>query len=559
MKRKIFANMMVIAILAILVTGMSVTWVFYNDKQENMRTEVAVEAEYIRAAVNQIGVSYLEQVLSPMEPNSDNRITLIDADGTVLLDNFHDADVMENHLERPEVQMALEHGSGSETRISETLDEQTYYYALKLDNGMILRLANTSNSVWVSILSTVPLLIGIAIVIFLVMAVLSTRLVSAIVAPVNELDLEHPLENVTYDELEPLLTRISKQNKTIQLQMEELKVKQREFTALTENMSEGFLVVDAQANVLSYNTSALELLGITRPVGDRQNILTFNRNAKLQAVIESALAGNSSEEEFKMEGRYCQVIANPVTSHKQIKGVVVVIWDITEHHEREQMRREFSANVSHELKTPLTSISGYAEIMKNGMVLPQDIPRFAENIYNETARLISMVGDIIKLSQLDEEEVGMQREEIDLYPLAEDIVNRLRPIADKRNITIQLEGQSQVVNGVRQILHEMIYNLCSNAVTYNKDNGHVWVRVENIYGSTTVTVEDTGIGIPTEDQNRVFERFYRVDKSHSKQLGGTGLGLSIVKHAARFHGATIDLKSQLDVGTRIQVVWPKEV
>ncbi|MGI6093965.1 MAG: ATP-binding protein [Lachnospiraceae bacterium] len=558
MKRKIFANMIVIAILAVLVTGLFVVWIFYHDMQENMQREAAVEAQYMKAAVDKIGVSYLEQVLSPQPPNSSSRITLIDVDGTVLLDNCYDPSEMGNHLERPEVQMALDDGVGTQVRISQTLDEQTYYYAVKLENGMVLRLANTSSSVLASMVSTLPLLLAIAAGILLLLIFLSNRLVNVIVAPVNELDLEHPLDNVTYDELQPLLKRISKQNKTIQLQIEELKVKQREFTALTENMSEGFLVVDAQSNVLSYNTSALDLLGIHELVGDRQNILTFNRNARLQAVIESALEGNSREEEVHLEGRYCQVIANPVTSRKQIQGVVVVIWDITEHHEREQMRREFSANVSHELKTPLTSISGYAEIIKNGLVRSEDIPRFAENIYNETARLITMVGDIIRLSQLDEKEVNLQQEKVDLYQLCEDTLNRLQPMAEKRNIAMKLEGQPQVINGVRQILNEMIYNLCINAVTYNRDDGEVKVSVNTIHGCTVLAVEDTGIGIPAEDQDRVFERFYRVDKSHSKQAGGTGLGLSIVKHGAIFHGASIELKSRVNEGTCIQVIWPKE-
>lgn len=555
MRRRIFSSMCIISVLAILITSLLVTLVFYGDFREKMKNEVTMEASYLQAAVNQMGAEYLDELLEAPRNNSLNRITMIDTNGTVLFDNYYNPAAMENHLQRPEVQMALETGTGSQFRTSDTLQQQTYYYAVRLDNGKVLRLANTSNSVLASILRMVPLIVCICIGILILVLFLATKQTKKIVEPINEIDLEHPTDAAKYDELAPLLNRIEKQNHTIRLQMEELKVKQREFTALTENMSEGFLVVDKNSNVLSYNSSALELLGINGSIKERQNILTFNRSVGLQSVIESALAGNSSEQELQMEGRFCQVIANPVTSRGEIKGVVVVILDITEKQQREQMRREFSANVSHELKTPLTSISGYAEIIKNGLVKPEDIPRFAEHIYNETGRLISMVGDIIKLSQLDENMIELKQEEVDLFQLSKEVTERLQTNAKQNGISAMVVGEHCRVHGIRQILDEMIYNLCANAIIYNKEGGSVEVSVKKEEGCIILAVADTGIGIPEADQSRVFERFYRVDKSHSKQVGGTGLGLSIVKHGAIFHKAAIDMQSEVGKGTTVRIIW----
>ena len=381
MRKKIFGNMCVISILAILVTSIFVVGVFYGDFVEKMKSEVETEAGYIKTAVEQMGEEYLDEILSQPEVNRRNRITLVNSDGTVIFDSYYNPQSLENHRKRPEIQAALTEGTGRCSRVSDTLQQETYYYALKLDNGMVLRVANTSSSVYASLLRVIPLVLLICVIVSAITMLIATRQTKKIVQPINELNLKKPEENDTYDELAPLLGRLEKQNKTIKLQIEELKVKQREFTALTENMSEGFLVIDQDGNVLSYNSSALELLGMKQAIGEKQNILTFNRSVGLQNVVDEALKGNPSEQEIQVEGKYCQIMANPVTSKKQIKGAVIVIMDVTEKQQREQMRREFSANVSHELKTPLTSISGYAEIMKNGLVKQEDIPRFAENIY----------------------------------------------------------------------------------------------------------------------------------------------------------------------------------
>lgn len=555
MRKKIFGNMCMISILAILVTSLFVVGLFYGDFVDKMKREVETEAGYIKTAVELMGDEYLDEILQQPEVNRRNRITLVDSDGTVIFDSYYNPQSLENHRERPEIKDALEKGTGRCSRVSDTLQQETYYYALKLADGKVIRVANTSSSVYASLLRIIPLVLLICILVSALTMLIATRQTKKIVQPINELDLKNPEDNNTYDELAPLLGRLEKQNKTIKLQIEELKVKQREFTALTENMSEGFLVIDQDGNVLSYNSSALELLGIRQAIGEKQNILTFNRSIGLQNVVDEALKGNPCEQEMQVEGRYCQIMANPVTSKKQIKGAVIVIMDVTEKQQREQMRREFSANVSHELKTPLTSISGYAEIMKNGLVKPEDIPRFAENIYKETARLISMVGDIIKLSQLDENQVAIQKEKVDLYSVAKEVVERLQSSAASHKVSISLEGEAKVVNGVRQILDEMIYNLCVNGIIYNREGGYVQVRVEDREGHAVLAVKDNGIGIPQADQQRVFERFYRVDKSHSKQVGGTGLGLSIVKHGALFHGAGVEMDSVPGSGTEIRIVW----
>lgn len=555
MRKKIFGNMCMISILAILVTSLFVVGLFYGDFVDKMKREVETEAGYIKTAVELMGDEYLDEILQQPEVNRRNRITLVDSDGTVIFDSYYNPQSLENHRERPEIKDALEKGTGRCSRVSDTLQQETYYYALKLADGKVIRVANTSSSVYAGLLRIIPLVLLICILVSALTMLIATRQTKKIVQPINELDLKNPEDNNTYDELAPLLGRLEKQNKTIKLQIEELKVKQREFTALTENMSEGFLVIDQDGNVLSYNSSALELLGIRQAIGEKQNILTFNRSIGLQNVVDEALKGNPCEQEMQVEGRYCQIMANPVTSKKQIKGAVIVIMDVTEKQQREQMRREFSANVSHELKTPLTSISGYAEIMKNGLVKPEDIPRFAENIYKETARLISMVGDIIKLSQLDENQVALQKEKVDLYSVAKEVVERLQSSAASHKVSISLEGEAKVVNGVRQILDEMIYNLCVNGIIYNREGGYVQVRVEDREGHAVLAVKDNGIGIPQADQQRVFERFYRVDKSHSKQVGGTGLGLSIVKHGALFHGAGVEMDSVPGSGTEIRIVW----
>ena len=552
MRKKIFKNMCLLALVTILLSSLLVTVVYYVSSDSRMKTEVREEARFLRGAVELSGEEYLETVES-----TPNRITLIDADGTVLFDNQADSSTMENHANRQEIQQASVSGAGEVTRMSDTLSEQTFYYAVKLQNGQILRIAAQTDTVFAAVLDVLPWIIGVAVLVAVITVIFSNFLTKKIVAPINQLDLDHPADNEIYDELSPLLGKINRQNEVIAQQMRSLKEKQEEFTSITENMSEGFLVLDSNTDILSYNTSALRLLGAdAAPAESHESALALNRSAGFRSAVDAALSGIRSEQLVRQGGRCCQVMANPVLRDGEVEGAVVVILDITEREERENLRREFTANVSHELKTPLTSISGFAEIIQNGIVKPEDIPRFAGNIYVESQRLISLVDDILNLSRLDEADVQLEREEFDLSELARDVANRLKPAAKKNGVVITTFGDKSMINGVKSIVDEMVYNLVDNAVKYNKHNGRVTVAVEKLPEGTSLMVSDTGIGIPQADMDRVFERFYRVDKSHSKEIGGTGLGLSIVKHGAAFHNAKVSLQSTEGEGTTVRLLFP---
>ncbi|MGI6254164.1 MAG: ATP-binding protein [Acutalibacter sp.] len=553
MRKKIFTNMCLLAVVTILLSSLLVTIVYYGNSNTRMRAEVREEARFLQGAVELSGEQYLETV-----KNTPNRITLIDQDGTVLFDNQADPSEMENHANREEFLEATTGGAGEAVRVSTTLSEQTFYYSVKLKNGQVLRIASTTDSVFAAVFSMLPWVIGIAVLVAVVTVVFSNFLTKKIVAPINQLDLDrNPEDNVIYDELSPLLGKIHRQNEVISQQMRSLKEKQEEFTSITENMSEGFLVLDKNTDILSYNTSALKLLGSdATPAESHESALTLNRAAGFRAAVDGALSGTRSEQLIRQGGRCCQVMANPVFRDGEVEGAVVVILDITEREERENLRREFTANVSHELKTPLTSISGFAEIIQNGIVKPEDIPRFAGNIYMESQRLISLVDDILNLSRLDENGVQLEWEEFDLSALSRDVASRLKPVAKNNGVIITTIGEKAMINGVKSIVDEMVFNLVDNAVKYNKHNGRVTVNVENLPEGVTLTVTDTGIGIPQADVDRVFERFYRVDKSHSKEIGGTGLGLSIVKHGAAFHNAKVTLQSTEGQGTTVRLVFP---
>ena len=552
MRKKIFKNMCLLALVTILLSSLLVTVVYYVSSDSRMKTEVREEARFLRGAVELSGEEYLETVES-----TPNRITLIDADGTVLFDNQADSSTMENHANRQEIQQASVSGAGEVTRMSDTLSEQTFYYAVKLQNGQILRIAAQTDTVFAAVLDVLPWIIGVAVLVAVITVIFSNFLTKKIVAPINQLDLDHPADDEIYDELSPLLGKINRQNEVIAQQMRSLKEKQEEFTSITENMSEGFLVLDSNTDILSYNTSALRLLGAdAAPAESHESALALNRSAGFRSAVDAALSGTRSEQLVRQGGRCCQVMANPVLRDGEVEGAVVVILDITEREERENLRREFTANVSHELKTPLTSISGFAEIIQNGIVKPEDIPRFAGNIYVESQRLISLVDDILNLSRLDEADVQLEREEFDLSELARDVANRLKPAAKKNGVVITTFGDKSMINGVKSIVDEMVYNLVDNAVKYNKHNGRVTVAVEKLPEGTSLMVSDTGIGIPQADMDRVFERFYRVDKSHSKEIGGTGLGLSIVKHGAAFHNAKVSLQSTEGEGTTVRLLFP---
>lgn len=561
MKRKIYWNMCLVALFSMVVGTLITTWLLCQDLQEQMRRDVAAEVRYLEAAVELSGQEYLDQLSSQGDGGSINRITWISPDGQVLYDSFADRESLENHRNRPEIVDALKTGRGESVRLSDTLAEQTYYYASRLEDGTAIRVASTTSSGLAAMFHTIPLMIGMAVVIFGVTMMLADIQTKRIVEPINELDPDALQAEHVYDELSPLVRRLEKQKETIKEQMVTLREKQEEFAAITENMQEGFIVVDSKADVISYNSSAVRILGVDLSLDDEAggngavNVIRLNRSSSFRQVVDEALAGQRSQQNLDINGRHYQIIANPVVEAWDKRGAVVVILDVTEQQNREELRREFTANVSHELKTPLTSISGYAEIMKSGLVQPEDMGRFSEKIYVEAQRLITLVGDIIRLSQLDEGKAETQKSAIDLYRAASIVVDRIKDVAQKAKVSIDIEGQPTVVQGAEQILEEMIFNLCDNAIKYNKPNGQVHVKVSVENGHPVLKVADTGIGIPAEDKERIFERFYRVDKSHSKQIGGTGLGLSIVKHGAIYHQAQVEMESKLGTGTTIKIIF----
>ena len=558
MKRRIYWSMCLTAFFTMLLTSIVFSAAFFSDTPARQKRETMRETIYIASAMENVHtpLEWLKNIGSRADIN---RITWIAADGVVLYDNQANVAIMENHRDRPEVVAALLGGAGEAVRESHTLAEEIYYYAVRLEDGSVLRLSSAIESTWFTLLTLVPWLAVALIVVFGLTMSLSELQTNKIIGPLNSLNLDHPEEEQLYDELSPLVDRLKKQNRTIEKQIELIKENQREFTAITEHMQEGLLVVDSRAEVVSYNRSAVRILGIDRQSLDQRelNILHFNRSIPFQQTIELALAGTASEKVIELNDRYYQLLANPVPEYRDRKGAVVLILDVTEKHRREEFRREFSANVSHELKTPLTSISGYAEIMKSGLAETEDMPRFAERIYDEAGRLMVLVEDIIKLSRLDEqgEHEEIEKEPVDLFVIAGDVVERLKSRAAKRQVTLSLQGESAVIEGSWQILNEVVYNICDNAIKYNKPEGNVYVSVMNENGRPVLTVRDTGIGIAGPEQERIFERFYRVDKSHSRQIGGTGLGLAIVKNGVKYHNGQIELESEPGRGTVIRVYF----
>lgn len=547
---KIFRSSFMTSMLVLITSCCMIFAVLFEYFETQIFTELENEAEYISYSVKREGVSYIDNF-----NGDEKRITLVDKDGTVLADTSANPHELENHKERSEIQDANTSGEGKSSRYSNTLMQKTLYYAKKLDDGTILRVSTTQNSVIMILLGLIYPMIIIIILALILSLVLSNRVSKKIIKPINEIDLENPSENITYEELTPLLKKISSQNKTISKQFKEAKQRQEEFKLITENMSEGLLVIDKNASVLSYNESALRLLEITDVTAG--SVLAFNRSKGFRECVEKALAGQRCENEISIEENTYSVIANPVYVNEKIIGAVIVILDITESVKREQLRREFTSNVSHELKTPLTSISGFAEMMMQGGTPENTVVDFSTTIYKAAGRLITLVSDIIKISELDEGAVVAERKKIDLYELSKEIITRLTPVAEKRNITLNLIGNHAYVLGAEKILDEMIYNLCDNGIKYNKENGVVDVIINTTSDKVNVTVRDTGIGIPISEQGRVFERFYRVDKSRSNQVGGTGLGLAIVKHAATYHDAEISLESTEGKGTSITILFDK--
>ena len=548
MKRKIFSGIFLVSVLTFLACLVLILGVLYNYFDMQLIEGLHTEGTTIAAGIEAGGETYLQNLTV-----YDNRLTWIAADGEVLFDNQADPSSMENHLDREEIAEALQSGQGESSRYSETLSQKTVYYALRLSDNSVIRLSDTRSTVWNLLFGMFqPILLVLTIAIIL-SAILASRISKSIVRPINAIDLEAPDVEGNYDEISPLLLKIHHQNEQIRRQMEELRRQREEFQLITENMSEGFLVVDAKTELLSYNSAALRLLG-SGPVEGTPSVLTLNRGESFRHAVETALAGEHCEQTMSLGSAVYHVIANPVTHQKKPAGAVIVILDCTERELRDQMRREFTSNVSHELKTPLTSIYGVSEMIANGIVKPEDIRSFAQNIHEESGRLITLIEDIMKLSQLDENSIPADPVAVDLYQLAASVIERLKRQAEERNIAVDLDGGTAIVQGIPNVLEEMIYNLCDNAIKYNRDGGRVRISVnKDKDGHPVVRVQDTGIGIPKEHQARVFERFYRADKSHSKKIGGTGLGLSIVKHAAAYHGATVRLESEEGKGTIVTV------
>ena len=546
MSSKIFKSTFWASIITLFISFLLIFGMLFEYFEAQVFTELESEAGYISYAVNNYGRAYIDNF-----KGANTRITLIAPDGTVLADTSADTGNLENHADREEVQSALKDGSGKSTRYSDTLMQKTLYYAQKLDNGSVLRVSATQNSVIVILLGLVQPLILIIAIVLAISFYLSRKAAKSIVKPLNELNLESPESNETYDELTPMLKKLSAQHKTIERQLSEAEQSRREFKLICENMNEGLLVIDKSAKVLSYNSAALRLLEITDI--NNSSVLNFNRTKGFRDVIEKALGGNRAQSDISLDENTYNLIASPVYRNNEIIGAVIVIIDITESAKREQLRREFTSNVSHELKTPLTSISGFAEIMKSGGTPKETVIDFSTSIYDEAQRLITLVSDIMKISELDEGAVPMDNEKIDLYSLSKSIVSCLKPVADKHNISLNVIGDTAYVQGIEKILDEMIYNLCDNAIKYNKENGVVDIIINTASDKVNLTVRDTGIGIPKGEQSRVFERFYRIDKSRSKQAGGTGLGLAIVKHGAMYHNAEIKLESTEGKGTGITI------
>lgn len=554
MTKRIFTAIVLVTVVILLLASAVVSVVLYEDYEAQFFNELKSEAHTIAVALES-GLP-AEEYLPALEPArvTDLRVTWVGASGAVLYDSDADESTMENHLAREEIAEALQNGYGDSTRNSATISKKTIYYACRLTDGTVLRVSGTQDSVF-GILRNVLKPMALVLVAAVGLAlVLSYRVSKRVVRPLNELDLEHPQKVETYDELTPLLEKIAVQNRQIRAQMEQLRRSQEEFAAVTGHMSEGLLVIDAKMRLLFCNEAAKRLLHIGQ--AETQSLLTVNRSAPFREAAEEALQGKHAQQSVTLDGRIYQLMANPAYDGQTLTGAVLLLLDVTEREDRERLRREFTANVSHELRTPLTSISGFAELIREGLAKQEDIPRFADRICRESQRLLALIEDILRLSQLDEGGTAEEKTPQKLDALAVSVVQQLAPVAKEKGISITTDTAPCEVMGVGRVLEELIYNLCDNAVKYNRPKGSVKVTAKPVDGVPTLIVADTGIGIPEAEQERVFERFYRVDKSHSKAIGGTGLGLSIVKHAAAFHNAEITMQSELGKGTEIRLRFP---
>lgn len=551
MTKRIFRATLLVGVavlIASLALVMGVLYSYFGRVQESqLRDELSLAA----VGVEKNGTDYLAELQSDQY-----RITWLRADGVVMYDTQVDAETMENHAQRQEVRQALATGEGESSRYSSTLLQKTVYYAKLLPDGTVLRLSAVRVTAGVLVLNMLqPILLVLAAALIL-SGVLASRLARRITEPLNRLDLEHPLENDTYEELAPLLRRMEHQRRQIDQQIGELRQRSEEFDQITGSMNEGLVLLDEAGAILSINPAARRLLGAD---GDcvGQDFLTVDRDVTMSDALRQAAEQGHSEFRGERNGREYQFDVTRIQTEGRTAGTVLLVFDVTERAFAERNRREFTANVSHELKTPLQGIIGSAELLENGMVKQEDVPRFVGHIRAEAQRLVTLIGDIIRLSQLDEGE-AMPTEPVELLAVAREAAENLRSAAEAKHVTVDVTGQPATISGVRRLLYEIVFNLCDNAIKYNNEGGRVEVEVAQEGASAAVTVRDTGIGIPPKHQSRVFERFYRVDKSHSKASGGTGLGLSIVKHAVQYHHGTIQLKSEVGKGSEIRVTFPAE-
>ena len=555
MTKQILAGVIGVSLVIMLDCVGLVMGIMYDYMGEKIDEQMASEAILAEEAWLTGGEAFLDRMED--RPDIKSRITLIDSQGKVLYDSVADQSSMENHMEREEVKEALTEGVGKASRTSYTLAEDTRYYAKKTADGNIVRISTSHYSQLGLLLDTFGMIIITVAVLIMLSVFISYRVARAIIKPINDIDLDNPDINENYEELGPLLHRIHQQNNRIKRQMEKLRKSREEFNIITKNMSEGLIIIDKDTEILTYNRSATEMLGGGDGRQIEGSVLKLNRSEPFRKAVSEALEGNNSQVYLTEGEATYEIISNPVREEEEVTGAILIVMDVTEREKGEKLRREFTSNVSHELKTPLTSIYGVSDMLASGMVKAEDVAGFAGTIKEESARLISLIDDIIKLSRLDESTVPQETEIIDVFGSARDVVRRLSGKASENDIELSFSGEPSEIKGVQHILDEIVYNICENAIKYNRPGGFVKVSVRNEGSESLITVADNGIGIPKTDRERVFERFYRVDKSHSKQIGGTGLGLSIVKHGVIYLGGKINLESEEGVGTVITVGFPR--
>ena len=552
MTKRIFRLIVFAVLVVLLAASVLIIGVIYSHFTQVLHNQLRVETALAAHAVSNEGLDYFDRLDGTM----DCRITWIAQDGTVLYDNRSDTGAMVNHLAREEVLEALESGYGESIRYSDTLMQQYIYAAERLPDGTVLRLSSTRQSVLqllVNILWPILLILSAAALLSLWLA---NRLSQAIVRPLNALDLNAPLANHTYPEIQPLLQRLENQQAQLRQQAQALAQHEKEFHTATKALPEGLVLLSRTGSILSINPAASGLLNVT-PNCIGADFSVANRNPEIAALVETAFTGKKAEKVILLENNAYMAAARPVRTENRLSGVVLLLLDLTQKQKAEELRREFTANVSHELKTPLHSISGYAELLKNGLVLPGDQKQFSEKIYAEAQRLIALVEDILRLSRLDEGAANMDWVFTDLYTTLMTTARELEAAAELAGVTLDISGETSILSGIPQLHSAIIFNLLDNAIKYNHRGGQVTARLENRENAAILTVSDTGMGIPSAHQDRIFERFYRVDKSHSKEVGGTGLGLSIVKHAVQILHADLTLHSIPDQGTSITVTFPK--